>query len=65
MGKCIDSTMDEAMRKIVEAMFDFDNNEATLQIILNEGTDIEALVDIQLCMTHINGDPLIKNEESS
>lgn len=52
--KAQEMTMDKCIRLIIENMFDYDNDEGTLEAIINEGKDNEAKVELYLKITSIN-----------
>ena len=56
--KSKEMNMDKCIRLIIENMFDYDNDEGTLTALINEGEDNEAVVELYLRITSINGTKL-------
>jgi hypothetical protein len=63
LGAANDLTMDEFLRTTIQAMFDNDNDTATLTTVLeaNDGTESTILFTVRI--TSINGQPTREDED--
>ena len=58
-----DITFDETVRRVVEAMFDYDNDTSYLTACINKGKTNETEVELMFKIVRINEVDLGNNEE--